>query len=147
MTRANALNAKQRSHELIYEPPESLPLITGDRSRLEQVMMNIIGNAIKYTPDGGHIRIQAGSTEESVWMEVCDDGIGIPEKDRDRIFERFYRVDKARSRASGGSGLGLAIVRTIVQRNRGDITVESTAGEGSVFTVSFPIFDTEAEET
>ena len=97
VVRANALDAKQHGHQLTYTPPESLPLIVGDRSRLEQVMMNIIGNAIKYTPDGGHIRITAGSTETQVWMEVCDDGIGIPEKDRDRIFDRFYRVDKARS--------------------------------------------------
>ena len=69
VARANALNARQRGHELTYDPPESLPLIVGDRSRLEQVMMNIIGNAIKYTPDGGHIRITAGSTEGMVWME------------------------------------------------------------------------------
>ena len=114
VTRANALNARQRGHELVYDAPESLPLITGDRSRLEQVMTNVVGNAIKYTPDGGHIRITAGSTEDSVWMEVSDDGIGIPEKDRERIFDRFYRVDKARSRESGGTGLGLSIAREIV---------------------------------
>ena len=85
VTRANALNARQRGHQLTYDPPESLPLIVGDRSRLEQVMMNIIGNAVKYTPDGGHIRVTAGSTEGTVWMEVSDDGIGIPEKDRAHI--------------------------------------------------------------
>ena len=139
VTRANALNAKQRSHELVYDTSESLPLITGDRSRLEQVMMNIIGNAIKYTPDGGHIRIQAGSTEESVWMEVCDDGIGIPEKDRDRIFERFYRVDKARSRESGGTGLGLSIAREIVQRHNGTLALVPHEGPGTTIRLTLPI--------
>ena len=139
VTRANALNAKQRSHELVYDSSESLPLITGDRSRLEQVMMNIIGNAIKYTPDGGHIRIQAGSTEESVWMEVCDDGIGIPEKDRDRIFERFYRVDKARSRESGGTGLGLSIAREIVQRHNGTLALVPHEGPGTTIRLTLPI--------
>ena len=139
VTRANALNAKQRSHELVYDSSESLPLITGDRSRLEQVMMNIIGNAIKYTPDGGHIRIQAGSTEEFVWMEVCDDGIGIPEKDRDRIFERFYRVDKARSRESGGTGLGLSIAREIVQRHNGTLALVPHEGPGTTIRLTLPI--------
>ncbi|WP_298021337.1 ATP-binding protein [uncultured Dysosmobacter sp.] len=139
VTRANALNAKQRGHELVYDPPESLPLIVGDRSRLEQVMMNILGNAIKYTPDGGHIRITAGSTEDTVWMDVCDDGIGIPEKDRERIFDRFYRVDKARSRESGGTGLGLSIAREIVQRHHGTITLAPHQGPGTTVRLTLPI--------
>jgi len=139
VTRANALNAKQRGHELTYTPPESLPLIVGDRSRLEQVMMNIIGNAIKYTPDGGHIQITAGSSENAVWMEVCDDGIGIPEKDRERIFDRFYRVDKARSRESGGTGLGLSIAREIVQRHQGSISLVPHEGPGTTVRLTLPI--------
>ncbi len=126
-------------HTLTYTPPESLPLIVGDRSRLEQVMMNVIGNAIKYTPDGGHIRITAGSTEAEVWMEVCDDGIGIPEKDRDRIFDRFYRVDKARSRESGGTGLGLSIAREIVQRHHGTIALAPHEGPGTTIRLTLPI--------
>lgn len=139
VTRANALAAKQRRHELAYHPPESLPLIVGDRSRLEQVMMNIISNAIKYTPDGGHIVITAGSTESEVWMEVCDDGIGIPEKDRERIFERFYRVDKARSRESGGTGLGLSIAKEIVQRHHGTIALAPHQGPGTTVRLTLPI--------
>ena len=139
VARANALAAKQRRHDLTYDPPESLPLIVGDRSRLEQVMMNIISNAIKYTPDGGHIRITAGSTESEVWMEVCDDGIGIPEKDRERIFERFYRVDKARSRESGGTGLGLSIAKEIVQRHHGAITLAPHQGPGTTVRLTLPI--------
>ena len=139
VARANALNAKQRSHELLYTAPDSLPLIVGDRSRLEQVMMNIIGNAIKYTPDGGHIHITAGSTEEAVWMDVRDDGIGIPEKDRERIFDRFYRVDKARSRESGGTGLGLSIAREIVQRHNGTIALVPHDGPGTTVRLTLPI--------
>ena len=139
VTRANALNARQRGHELVYDAPESLPLITGDRSRLEQVMTNVVGNAIKYTPDGGHIRITAGSTEDSVWMEVSDDGIGIPEKDRERIFDRFYRVDKARSRESGGTGLGLSIAREIVQRHKGTLALMPHEGKGTTIRLTLPI--------
>ena len=78
-------------------------------------------------------------------IKIEDTGIGIPAEHHSRVFERFYRVDKARSRQSGGSGLGLAIVRAIVQRNRGEIQVESTVGKGSTFTVSFPAFDTEVD--
>ena len=102
-------------------------------------MMNIISNAIKYTPDGGHIVITAGSTEAEVWMEVCDDGIGIPEKDRERIFERFYRVDKARSRESGGTGLGLSIAKEIVQRHHGAITLAPHQGPGTTVRLTLPI--------
>ena len=137
--RANALEARRHSHQLTSGPLEGLPLIVGDLSRLEQVMMNILGNAIKYTPDGGHIRVTAGSDEEIVWMEVCDDGIGIPEKDRDRIFERFYRVDKARSRESGGTGLGLSIAREIVQRHKGTIGLADHKGPGTTIRLTLPI--------
>lgn len=139
VTRANALNAKRRGHELRYDPPESLPLIVGDRSRLEQVMTNILGNAIKYTPNGGHIRITAGSTDETVWMEVIDDGIGIPEKDRSHIFDRFYRVDKARSRESGGTGLGLSIALEIVQRHHGRLELMPHEGPGTTIRLTLPI--------
>ena len=141
---ANALNARQHQHQLTYDPPESLPLIVGDRSRLEQVMMNVIGNAIKYTPDGGHIHITAGSTEDTVWMEVSDDGIGIPEKDRERIFDRFYRVDKARSRESGGTGLGLSIAREIVNRHHGTIALAPHAGQGPTVRLPLPISQSQA---
>ena len=139
VVRANAINAKQRGHELIYSEQESLPLIVGDRSRLEQVMMNVIGNAIKYTPDGGHIRVSAGALEETVWMEVSDDGIGIPEKDRERIFDRFYRVDKARSRESGGTGLGLSIAREIVHQHNGTIALVPHEGKGTTIRLTLPI--------
>ena len=139
VVRSSALNAKQRRHTLVYEAQESLPLIVGDRSRLEQVMMNIVGNAIKYTPDGGHIHVTAGSLPDTVWMEVSDNGIGIPEKDRERIFERFYRVDKARSRESGGTGLGLSIAREIVQRHHGTLALADHEGPGTTIRLTLPI--------
>ena len=139
VVRANALAARNHSHTLECGTLEDLPLIVGDRSRLEQVMMNIIGNAIKYTPDGGHIQVSAGSTETEVWLEVCDDGIGIPEKDRDRIFDRFYRVDKARSRESGGTGLGLSIARELVQRHNGTLALAPHDGPGTTVRLTLPI--------
>ena len=140
VVRSSALNAQQRGHELTCADLSHLPLIVGDRSRLEQVMMNIIGNAIKYTPDGGHIRVCAGCEEDdTVWMEVWDDGIGIPEKDKERIFDRFYRVDKARSRESGGTGLGLSIAREIVQRHHGVIALVPHEGPGTTIRMTLPI--------
>ena len=143
VVRSNSLNAKQRGHELTYVPEGELPLITGDRSRLEQVMMNILGNAIKYTPDGGHIRVTAGAGPDTAWMEVRDDGIGIPEKDRERIFDRFYRVDKARSRESGGTGLGLSIAKEIVELHGGTIRADSTE-DRITFTICLPSDHSEA---
>lgn len=139
VVRSSALNAKQRQHTLSCTLEESLPLIVGDRNRLEQVMMNIVGNAIKYTPDGGLIRVTAGALADSVWMEVNDNGIGIPEKDRERIFERFYRVDKARSRESGGTGLGLSIAREIVQRHHGTLALADHEGPGTTIRLVLPI--------
>ena len=139
VVRSSALNARQRGHELTCGDLSYLPLIVGDRSRLEQVMMNILGNAIKYTPDGGHIRVSAGCEEDTVWMQVWDDGIGIPDKDRERIFDRFYRVDKARSRESGGTGLGLSIAREIVQRHHGVIALVPHEGPGTTIRMTLPI--------
>ena len=112
------MDAQKHSHTLTLDVEPDLPEILADRERVLQVMMNIVSNSIKYTPDGGHIDIYAGRRRDRVWMIVNDDGIGIPEEDRPRIFERFYRVDKARSRQSGGTGLGLSIAKEIVERHR-----------------------------
>ena len=87
------LEAQRRGHVLIRLYGETLPMIVGDRNRLEQVMMNVVGNSIKYTPDGGRIEVDAGIRGKNVWIDVSDNGIGIPQKDRERIFDRFYRVD------------------------------------------------------
>ena len=137
--RAVDLEAKRHHHTLIRNYGPTLPMITGDRSRLEQVMMNVIGNAIKYTPDGGTIQVDAGITGKNVWMEVSDNGIGIPKQDRERIFDRFYRVDKARSRESGGTGLGLSIAREIVMRHNGSIALTDHEGPGTTVRIVLPI--------
>ena len=137
--RAVELEAQRHGHTLTRRYSVVLPMIEGDRSRLEQVMMNVIGNAIKYTPDGGEIHIDAGTAGTNVWMEVADNGIGIPQKDRERIFDRFYRVDKARSRESGGTGLGLSIAREIVQRHRGTISLVDRDGPGTVVRIVLPV--------
>ena len=104
--------------------------MTADRERIVQVMMNIVSNSIKYTPDGGKIVISAGRTGDRVWMQVDDNGIGIPPEDRPRIFERFYRGDKARSRQSGGTGLGLSIAKEIVARHEGVLELVDREGPG-----------------
>ena len=113
---------------------------------LYQIIFNLVENGIKYNVSGGKLSIRLLRQDENALLQVSDTGVGIPEDALEHIFERFYRVDKARSRASGGSGLGLAIVRAIVQRNRGEIHVQTQPGAGSTFTVSFPIFDTEVPE-
>ncbi|MBQ7801540.1 MAG: HAMP domain-containing histidine kinase [Oscillospiraceae bacterium] len=113
---------------------------------LYQIAFNLIENGIKYNMPGGRLTVTLRRQEENAVLMISDTGVGIPEDALDHIFERFYRVDKARSRATGGSGLGLAIVRAIVQRNKGEIFVESTVGQGTTFIVSFPLFDTEEDE-
>ena len=112
---------------------------------LYQIVYNLIENGIKYNVSGGALRVRLSRDEENAYLEVSDTGMGIPEDAIPHLFERFYRVDKARSRQSGGSGLGLSIVRAIVQRSRGEIRVSSKLGEGTTFTVLFPAFDTEVD--
>jgi len=136
---AMLMEAKKNGLEMSLEIEENLPDITGDRSRIEQVLLNIISNAVRYTPEGGRISVRAGRGDGTVCMEVADTGIGIPPEDLPRIFDRFYRVDKARSRASGGTGLGLSIAKDIVVRHSGNISVESTVGKGTTMTVTLPI--------
>ncbi len=124
------MEAQRHSHTLTLDVEPNLPDIVADRERIVQVMMNIVSNSIKYTPDGGHITIAAGRREDRVWLVVDDDGIGIPEEDRPRIFERFYRVYKARSRQSGGTGLGLSIAKEIVDRHQGKLSLLNKQGPG-----------------
>lgn len=112
--------------------------VLGDKDRLEQVVLNIVGNAVKYTGNGGNIDIKTAEEKELVVFEVKDNGIGIPREDLPRIFERFYRVDKARSRELGGTGLGLSIAKQIVEAHQGSITVNSREGEGTVVVITLP---------
>ena len=113
---------------------------------LYQIIFNLVENGIKYNVPGGRLTVTVDRVDENAIVSVKDTGVGIPPESVAHVFERFYRVDKARSRKSGGSGLGLSIVRNMIERNGGSITVESQVGEGSTFTLSFPVFDTEDSE-
>ena len=133
------MEAQKHSHTVRLDMPGQLPEILADQERVMQVMMNIVSNAIKYTPDGGTIVLAAGTEGTKVWMSVDDNGIGIPEGDRDRIFERFYRVDKARSRQSGGTGLGLSIAHEIMKLHEGDIYLVDKAEPGLTIRMELPV--------
>ena len=130
--------AEQKSHKLELICTDKVPSIYADKDSIEQIVINILTNSIKYTPDGGLIRVYAGPIDDRVYIKVIDNGIGIPQKDLKRIFERFYRVDKARSRKMGGTGLGLSIVKEMVDGNNGTININSKLNEGTEVTMTFP---------
>lgn len=142
MLRPNALKDKISFH---LELDEDSPILILEDD-LYQIVFNLMENGIKYNIPGGSLTVSLTREEDNAVLKVTDTGMGIPEEAVGHVFERFFRVDKARSRATGGSGLGLAIVRTIVQRNRGEIHVSSVVGQGTTFTVTFPAFDTEVEQ-
>jgi two-component system phosphate regulon sensor histidine kinase PhoR len=119
----------------------ALPDIAADRRRLAEVLQNLLDNAVQYTPSGGRIVVSASSDGDQVTFTVSDTGIGIPQVDQSRIFERFYRVDVARSREVGGTGLGLSIAKHLVEAHRGRIWVESEVGQGSKFHFTVPVFE------
>ena len=132
--------AKSRSITLtLTEPEESW--VEGSAGALEQMMTNLVDNAIKYTPDGGKVSVDIARNGRNWAVTVKDTGIGIAQEDIPYIFDRFYRVDKARSRATGGTGLGLAIVKDVVQQHNGTITVDSTLGAGTTMRVVLPALD------
>ena len=114
-------------------------VVIGDRLRLRELLLNLVDNGIKYTPEGGEIRISLEKDDGRIELRVMDNGIGIAPEDRPHIFDRFFRVDKARSREAGGSGLGLSISKWIVETHGGEISVESQVGNGSIFTVTLPL--------
>ncbi len=133
------VDAAAHSHELSYTR-EGLPAeLTADKERIEQVLINVLSNAIKYTPDGGKIELLARGCGEYVKISVKDNGIGVPEKDIPHLFERFYRVDRSRTSETGGTGLGLAIAKEIVEAHGGDIEVESKPGKGTTVSVTLPV--------
>jgi two-component system phosphate regulon sensor histidine kinase PhoR len=122
-----------RNIKMKFEKPSSFPEFRSDADLIEQILINLLDNAVKYSADGGQIIVKLEDLSDRIRISVSDEGIGIPEKDIPRIFERFYRVDKDRSRKTGGTGLGLAIVKHLVENMNGQISVESTEGKGSTF--------------
>ena len=143
-----------KKYELIREYPITPIWVEIDTDKMTQVIDNILNNAIKYSPDGGKIKVGMKTTDAQLIISISDEGLGIPKKDLPRIFDRFYRVDKARSRAQGGTGLGLSIAKEIVKQHKGFIWAKSEYGKGSTFTIVLPYdkdaikddWDTEEEE-
>ncbi len=133
------LKARQKQIALDVDIPVTLPAVLGDANLLHEVLQNLIDNAVQYTHAGGKIDVSAAARERDVVVTVADTGIGIPLADQERIFERFYRVDAARSREAGGTGLGLSIAKHIVEAHGGRISVESEVGLGSKFSFSIPL--------
>ncbi len=133
------LVANEQGHRLLLDMENKMPDFYGDRDKIEQLLYNIISNAIKYTPNGGKIEVKASKVYNDVIIKIKDNGIGIPQKDLPRIFERFYRVDKARSRQRGGTGLGLAISQGIVEAHDGKISISSVFGEGTEVSITLPL--------
>jgi two-component system sensor histidine kinase SenX3 len=132
------LNATARNIELVYSE-QAMARIKGDQSQVVMAVSNLIENAINYSPEGTRVAIALRVNNGLAEVSITDQGIGIPEKDLERIFERFYRVDPARSRATGGTGLGLSIVKHVVTNHGGDVLVWSVENAGSTFTIRFPI--------
>ena len=130
--------AKRRGQTIKTEIQDSCEMFA-DPGKLAQVCYNIIENASKYTPDGGSIRVTLRRMGRDAVLEIADTGVGIPEADLPHVFDRFYRVDKARSRDTGGTGLGLSIVQQIVRLHAGSVTVASEMGKGTTFTVQLPV--------
>jgi two-component system sensor histidine kinase SenX3 len=132
------LNASARAIELVYSE-QAMARIKGDQGQVTMAISNLIENAINYSPEGTRVAIALRVKDGLAEVSVTDQGIGIPEKDLERIFERFYRVDQARSRATGGTGLGLSIVKHVATNHGGDVSVWSVENAGSTFTIRFPI--------
>lgn len=126
------------THEFVLEFPPAFPVIPGDSTRLRQVIDNLVGNAVKYSPGGGTIRVAGSYTDKQVRIEVQDEGVGLPQDEWDRIFERFYRVDDALTRRTQGTGLGLYLAQAVVQAHGGKIGVHSVPGKGSTFHFTLP---------
>lgn len=138
-----SISAKSSGHRIKVDINMSSPICFGEPDAIEQVITNIISNAIKYTPGGGKIDIKCYGDFSRAYITVQDNGIGIPESDLPRIFERFYRVDKARSRQSGGTGLGLAIAKEIILRHEGTIEIESPNQRGTIVKIMLPLYKSE----
>ena len=132
--------AAKKNVELAFENLKTV-IANVDEVKITLAFSNLIENAIKYNVAGGWVKVALDMDQEYFYLQVSDSGIGIPQEYQNRIFERFYRVDKARSRETGGTGLGLAITKNIIKMHQGDIRVKSKEDEGSVFTIRIPLAD------
>ena len=128
----------EKKYELVRDYPINSVWIEIDTDKMTQVIDNILNNAIKYSPDGGKITVSMKTTDDQMILSISDQGLGIPKQDLPKIFDRFYRVDRARSRAQGGTGLGLAIAKEIIKQHKGFIWAKSEYGKGSTFTIVLP---------
>jgi two-component system sensor histidine kinase SenX3 len=138
------LSAEARRVEIFFKP-EGAPQVNGDREQIIMAIHNLVENAINYSPEGTRVAVAVKENQGICEISISDQGIGIPEKDLERIFERFYRVDPARSRLTGGTGLGLSIVKHVVTNHGGDVAVWSVEGAGSTFTIRLPLLELETE--
>ena len=133
-----AIEIKKKKHHVECLVTADVPPVYADKDDIQRVILNIISNSIKYTPDGGNIKIYVGFVFNDAYVKVIDNGIGIPEGDLNRIFERFYRVDKSRSREMGGTGLGLSIAKEILDKNGGSIDIKSQVNKGTEVVIKIP---------
>ena len=135
----SAAEAKREGVHLIWDSPDSEALVLGDAFKIKQAIFNLVNNAVKYNRPGGSVSLANYIEDGSVIIEVADTGIGIAGEDLPRIYDRFFRVDKSRSRQRGGSGLGLAIVKKIIEDHGGTVVATSTLGRGSTFNFTAPL--------
>lgn len=133
-----AIEIKKKGHEVNCFVTADVPPVYADKSDIERIVLNILTNSIKYTPDNGKISIYVGFVYNDAYIKILDNGIGIPEEDLSKIFERFYRVDKARTREMGGTGLGLSIAKDLLDKNGGSIDIKSIVGEGTEVVIKVP---------
>ncbi len=141
-----ALEIQKKNHNVECYVTANVPMVYADKYGIERVVINILTNSIKYTPEGGNIKIYVGFVYNDAYIKIIDNGIGIPEKDLSRIFERFYRVDKARTRALGGTGLGLSIAKEILDQNGGSIDIKSIPEKGTEVVIRVPTKNGEARQ-
>ena len=136
-----AIEIMKKKHKVSCFVTADVPPVYADKGDIERVVLNILSNSVKYTKDGGEIKIYVGFVYNDAYIKIIDNGIGIPEEDLTRIFERFYRVDKARTRELGGTGLGLSIAKEILDKNGGTIDIKSVVGEGTEVVIRIPTKD------
>jgi PAS domain S-box-containing protein len=139
--------ASTANHRITWKTAHEKVMVLGDRDKLFQVLVNLVSNAIKYSPAGGDIRISSRQEGDRIWIDITDEGLGIPEQALSNLFTKFYRVDNSDRREIGGTGLGLAIVKEIVNQHQGDVSVKSQLGEGSTFSINLPIPNSSLVET